>query len=621
MISHKDIMDMIKDYNIRDEEWIVNVTDTLTDIAQQKKFSHEPFRIKRIDIKKFAVPEYCGVNCSPDEKNCLIWGSHRSGKSTTYDALLYGLLDRKAILRQSFGKPDISITLSNGSTDIKITREYNKPLLVEVGEKTYEGAEDATLIIREYTGIDPDDYRIFRGLTLPQRSETDSLLQRTNAKEFATIIEKLGSDKILAQSKEFVQTSLDEVEKRAKKLELQDLDMAYEEMEKKQRISSTKYQISQREDYIKNFKSGELKKVVITFERKPEIKDRLQKLENEFQQLWREEVHLKRLVGKATHKYTDKTSEEVVEDVLTRVVCPVCESDIGIERFQTRIKHRNRCPLCNEPYSWEILAKAEAKIEESKKVEAWRRRLEVINQRKAEIEEEKKKLGFEYSHETIRRVIKEQTSEKDLEDARERLKAANELLKNDEEDLGKLGLAGRENKEEHEELENKKNFLKHLIGGLDEDTKILEKPEGEFEKKINVIFKRIIGSKTTLVYENGEVYLVEKYGSLERKRKARDKHEVSFGEKRALDFSIVLSLFLMNQESRYYNIDFIILDDVTEGILDSKWKDGLIEVLEEFNSDIQLVCTSYDEQLKQLLTFDSEAKLQIQTTIDESWWA
>ena len=618
MISHKDIMGMIKDYNIKDEEWIVLFSDKLKDIAEQKKFSYEPFRIKEINIKKFAVPEYCGVNCSPDEKNCLIWGSHRSGKSTTYDALLYSLLDRKAIPRPSIGKHDISITLSNESTDIKITREYNKPPLVEVGEKTYEGA-DATSIIREYTGIDPDDYRIFRGLTLPQRSETDSLLQRTNAKEFAIVIEKLGSDKILAQSKEFVQTSLDEVEKRTKKLKLQDLDMAYEEMEKKQRISSTKYQISQREDYIKNFKSGELKKVVITFERKPEIKDRLQRLENEFQQLWREEVHLKRLVGKATHKYTDKTSEEVVEDVLTRVVCPVCESDIGMERFQSRIKHRNRCPLCNEPYSWEILAKAEAKIEESKKVEAWRRRLEEINQRKAEIEEENKKLGFdEYSHETIRRVIKEQTSEKDLEDARERLKAANELLKNDEEDLEKLGLTRKENREEREELENKKNFLKHLIGGLD-DTKILEKAEGKFEKKINAIFKRIIGSKTTLIYENGEVYLVEKYGSLERKRKARDKHEVSFGEKRALDFSIVLSLFLMNQESRYYNIDFIILDDVTEGILDSKWKEGLIEVLEEFNSDIQLVCTSYDERIRQL-KFESEAKLQIQTTIDESWW-
>jgi hypothetical protein len=115
MISHENIIDMIKDYNIRDEEWIVNVIDTLTDIAQQKKFSHEPFRIKRIDIKKFAVPEYCGVNCSPDEKNCLIWGSHRSGKSTTYDALLYSLLDRKAIPRPSIGKHDISITLSNES--------------------------------------------------------------------------------------------------------------------------------------------------------------------------------------------------------------------------------------------------------------------------------------------------------------------------------------------------------------------------------------------------------------------------------------------------------------------------------------------------------------------------
>jgi hypothetical protein len=615
MISPEDIIDLIKDHGIKDEEWIGGFLDKSRDITQQKKFSYEPFRIKRIDIKKFAVPEYCGLKCIPDEKNCLIWGSHRSGKSTTYDALLYGLLDRKVIPRPSIGKPDISITLSNGSTDIKITREYDKTLLVEVGEETFEG-EKAKLVIREYTGIDPDDYYTFRGLTLPQRSETDSILQLTNAKEFASILERLGSDKRFSRLKRFVQTSLDEVEKRIKKLEMQDWDMSYEEEQIKQRIASTKYQSNQLEDYIRTHKSGDLKKVVTTFEKNPEIRKRLQELEKEFQQISQEETRLKRLIGTATHRYIDKTPEEVVENVLAKVVCPICESDIDIERFHTRIKHKTRCPLCNEVYSWDILAKAKLKIEESKKVEGWRRRLEEINQRKAEIEEEKEKLGFEYSHETIRRVIKQQTSENDLVEARERLRVANELLENDEVDLEKLNLARKENKEEREELDNKKNSLVHLIGVLN-DTKILEKAENEFEKNINAIFKRITGGETTLVYENGEVCLVERYGPVERKRKARDKYEIGVGEKRALDISIVLSLFLMNRESRYYNIDFIILDDVTEGIL-SKWKEGLIEVLKEFDSDVQLVCTSFDEPIKEL-KFNSEVKLQIQTTIDESW--
>ena len=178
-------------------------------------------------------------------------------------------------------------------------------------------------------------------------------------------------------------------------------------------------------------------------------------------------------------------------------------------------------------------------------------------------------------------------------------------------------MARLENKKERNELKNKNDFLKNLIGNLD-DTKLIRKAEEAFEKGVNTIFKRIIGSETSLEYENGEIYLVEKYGLHERRRKARDKYEISFGEKRVLDISIVLSLFLMNRESRYYNIDFIILDDVTEGIMDAKWKESLIEVLEKFDRNPQLICTSYDEKIKQL-KFESEVKLQIQTTFAENW--
>lgn len=112
--------------------------------------------------------------------------------------------------------------------------------------------------------------------------------------------------------------------------------------------------------------------------------------------------------------------------------------------------------------------------------------------------------------------------------------------------------------------------------------------------------------------------MVEQYGSRERKRRARDKYEISVGEKRALDISIALSLFLMNQESRYYNTDFIILDDVTEGILDDVWKNNLIEIIGELGIDTQLVCTSCDKQIEQL-NFSCEEKLKVQTRLDEKW--
>lgn len=614
MISHENIVSTAKDCGIKDEKWVVDILNKITDISQQNGFAHQPFRIKKINIKEFATPEYCGVLCTPDGKNCLIWGPHRSGKSTTYDGLLYGVLGNKAVLRPSIGKADVSITLSNGSIDMKVTRKYRKSLLVEIGNEKCEGVEAAS-ILQEYLGIDPDNYRTFRGITLPQRSETDSILQLTNAKELTPIIERFGSDKKFSQIKDLALTSLDEIETVVKQLEVQDLDMAHEETGAKQRISSTKYQINQLKDYVKNYESGKLEKLVQTLEKNPEIKNQLQKLEHEFQQLQREDLRLRRLVGTATHKYVDKTPEEVVENVLLKVVCPVCESVIGAERIQNRIKNKYRCPLCNEQYSWDILDKAELKVEESKKVEEWSERIKEINQRKTEIDDEKKKINFEYSHETTRRVIKEQISKKDYTGVKEKLERANELLKDDEERLKKLDMARGQNKEELNELKNKKDFIKYLINNL-KDTKSLEKAEDGFENKINTIFRRITNSGTIIDYENGEIHLVEQYGSRERKRRARDKYDISVGEKRALDISIVLSLFLMNQESRYYNIDFIILDDVTEGILDDAWKNNLIEIIAKIGINTQLVCTSYDKQIKQL-NFSCEGKLQVQTRLDE----
>ena len=126
-------------------------------------------------------------------------------------------------------------------------------------------------------------------------------------------------------------------------------------------------------------------------EKDPETKNQLQKLEHEFQQLQREDLRSRRLVGTATHKYVDKTPEEVVENVLLKVVCPVCESVIDAERIQNRIKNNYKCPLCNEQYSWDILDKAVLKVDESKKVEEWREKIKEINRRKTEIDGEKKK--------------------------------------------------------------------------------------------------------------------------------------------------------------------------------------------------------------------------------------
>ena len=51
------------------------------------------FRIDEFKITKFNSRRYLGVGLTKLDNNILIYGEHKSGKSTTLDALSYAILE------------------------------------------------------------------------------------------------------------------------------------------------------------------------------------------------------------------------------------------------------------------------------------------------------------------------------------------------------------------------------------------------------------------------------------------------------------------------------------------------------------------------------------------------
>lgn len=611
------ISQIIDESEIGDEEWLKGIEQRIGGILDQERFPKEPFRLAKLGIRRFGADIYCGISDDISyEGSTLIWGEHRTGKSTTYDGILYGLLGPKGPLRSDLGNPDVSLVLSNGSVDIDVSRVYGKGITVKVDKRTYEGQE-ASQALERYTGLRPEEFIILRALFLPQRSEIDSTLLRIpNPRDFALLIERFTSDRRTSFLKECIRDELEKVgnELSIARNKLGDID--YQVYEINQRIGSTNYYANQLTDFVESYESGKFKQIIEELNENPEIREELRELENEFQFLWQEESRLKHTIGTVNRKYLDKNPEEVVENVLFKVCCPVCAKNIELETVRTRLERKSRCPLCNATYSWEIFSKAEERIEEARNIGKLKDRLKEIQRRKEEIEKRKKELNIEYGHETIRRATRGKISKKQYKETLTRLEDAKKLIQDDRERLGNLEKVYETLSAEGEVLQHKEALLEE-IEQLIYRTDKPEDIEGFLAEATNRFYNRITQDDTVIEIANGDIFLVEKFGNEVRKRNARDRYEISMGERRALDVSLVLSLVLLNEKRRFLNINFTVLDDVTEGILGKLWKKNLFSVLEEISKAVQLVLTSYDTDLRESMRVEKMTNLIRQRTLPE----
>jgi DNA repair exonuclease SbcCD ATPase subunit len=81
------------------------------------------FRINEFKITKFNSQRYLGINLTKLENHILIYGEHKSGKSTTLDALSYAIFGIKGSSRPINNLADTYVKLSNDEFELTLERK------------------------------------------------------------------------------------------------------------------------------------------------------------------------------------------------------------------------------------------------------------------------------------------------------------------------------------------------------------------------------------------------------------------------------------------------------------------------------------------------------------------
>lgn len=84
------------------------------------------FRIKEIDIENFGSAEYPEFGIGLHGDSLFIHGTNNTGKTTTLDGIIYSIFGYRFIDRSANTTDDAEITLTDGETEVTIERKYNQ---------------------------------------------------------------------------------------------------------------------------------------------------------------------------------------------------------------------------------------------------------------------------------------------------------------------------------------------------------------------------------------------------------------------------------------------------------------------------------------------------------------
>ncbi len=246
----------------------------------------EPFKIQKISINKFYAEEYLGLKKVIDGKSLFVYGTNNTGKSTSFDGIIYSIFGWDFVDRRS-KIADAEIILKNNEVQLIINRKYNsepqmeirKTAEGEIPEKIY-GNDKIYAKLIEFVGIPESPSlakKLIAALTIPQ-GDDDSLLRRYTDRDLDYIISTyssgLGAISRIREIEKEVESKKNDSEKiKYKKLEIEKEinDIELEERKNKHYISDLK-------EFIQQYDSGDFFKTIEILNKNKEINETLSRL-------------------------------------------------------------------------------------------------------------------------------------------------------------------------------------------------------------------------------------------------------------------------------------------------------------------------------------------------------
>ncbi|MDW5548635.1 hypothetical protein [Methanosarcina sp.] len=583
-----------------------------------------PFYVEEFAIEKFYSVEYVPVREKVNRQSLFVLGTNSTGKSTTFDAIIYSIFGNDFVDRP-INIAHTKIILSNGGESVEITRKYNaepKIIISPYGEEI-RGSDQVYKKICEILKIPekiPDATRLIDAFRVPQKDE-DSLIMKYKNKLEPIILSFLNSSDFNKKI-EVLEHKEEELQKRLKSqnIEKSEIINSIEELTLMKKKNQNFY--TEVGEFIEQFESGELKNTIKALKNNENARERIRELVSlktkKSQELFENGTRISRM-----REYYNKELMEVVNETLSVLICPVCGDKLNLHNIEIR-KKRLLCPCCgNEQYDGEIykilkkeISYANETFEEFlKKDEELKTEIEFIKNEIDIISSEKLKVNV---NSVIIRVL-ENTSEEKIEEEYQKLKVdmekyecfVNDSMNNIAQLKHKLE---KIEKDIESTLENIDTTLTLKSTTNDEKNSTVLK---SFNKRLNTIFGKLIYPLPYKLCLESGCLLLNTGNSI---KDCSDKYALALSDKKLVDIALWHSILSVNRENKITNINFGLIDDVFENIDNNEIsrKENLFSVLGSLNKESQIIMFSINKNINENLQFE-EIKLKVHQTTLNNW--
>lgn len=566
------------------------------------------YKIDSIRIGKFYALEYPGTSkpVNIGGSNLIIRGKHKTGKSTTFDALMYGFLGYKGISRD-IKMADVEIILSNDIETIKIHNRYKTPVNVEIrtkdgsGPKNFNGSEATTELYSKIGGL-KDTYMLFYSLMLPQRDE-DTILGKYKNEDFNRIVNFFSRSDDAFSSYEEVNNKIKEVELTIDMLNRNLRSVEEKSLETTQEISSTEKYCEDIKNFLTLYENGFLKLLVKELSDNKELAQKISGLTSKNTGIEQDIRKINKKIGELERYYGAQVLD-AIKTSIELLTCPVCNSGINFDRLENDISYK-KCPYCRtDGYSWELYNKMADKIESAKTElpELREKRDELtdeVGRVKKELQELKSKLksieNKNISETTVRIIEKLESHDQSYldtkyDDNKKKLDKLASDLDTLKENAGLLESTRKDLADNKNKLAAERDALILELSKLNE--KLNDGAIQTFETTFNETYAKLSGERASKIkYKEGTIILLNKLEDTIRERDARNKHDLSVAERRLLDIALMLTFTELNKKNKRINIDFTIIDDLTEDIND-EWKESVEGYIKSITNHQFIILTS-----------------------------
>lgn len=543
-------------------------------------------KISRLEIENFAIDESPTINeQSISGRDVLLYGGNRSGKTLTFNAILYALYGRSGTFGVTPGQRSKVSTFFDNSDAIfrKRTHQYERKgemIDDKEGVENFIGLEKnvKTQFItsnpanQPISTLDGDELldRIRGVLKFENQSEIERHRRAKAELEHLKEIRRRGGDR----------PSIKKLERNLDSLP----------------ISRTENRIQDIEELQRLIESGEIQSISNRLQKKDEVAERLGELYDKRRTL-EDNLKQKRNELSDASRYTQKVNDLII-DAIEEFTCPVCGHLVEEDKARGRLP--NKCPHCARPRD---LSELRSRLRE---------KVNNADDKIAELKEEISNLEGKLA--SVKADITElQDSEPDLEGLNQFVRTALKQAKYDIDQLEARTSRELENhREELSEFKSEKERLEHHLENRRELLTALEQSSGHAEEEI----ERLEDEAFDELHEKFTHRLSEIYkdiapgigtnigltpdGELEfpgtGSEGVRPYDRLSSGEKRLanLAFGLTLGEFAQKNEDAH-NWEVLVLDEPLTNI-QSDIQDAVARYLRD--TDIQIIMTSPLDRIK-----------------------